>query len=70
MSKVVINMKRITIIAGHYGSGKTEFAVNYAMHLKRRHEKVTIADMDTVNPYFRTKDAEWELENLGIRVNK
>lgn len=61
-------MKRITIIAGHYGSGKTEFAVNYAMHLGRSHEKVTIADMDTVNPYFRTKDAEWELINHGIKV--
>lgn len=61
-------MERITIIAGHYGSGKTEFAVNYAMRLKAAYNNVTIADMDTVNPYFRTKDAEWELENCGIRV--
>lgn len=61
-------MKRITVIAGHFGSGKTEFAVNYAMHLRKTHENVVIADMDTVNPYFRTKDAENVLEAAGVRV--
>ncbi len=61
-------MSRITIIAGHFGSGKTEFAVNYAFRLKKQFEKVTIVDMDTVNPYFRTKDAESELEKSGINV--
>lgn len=61
-------MKRITVIAGHFGSGKTEFAVNYAMHLRKTYENVVIADMDTVNPYFRTKDAESELEDAGVRV--
>ena len=61
-------MKRITVIAGHFGSGKTEFAVNYAMQLRKTYENVVIADMDTVNPYFRTKDAECELKAAGVRV--
>lgn len=61
-------MERITIIAGHFGSGKTEFAVNLAMKLKEDFDNVAIADLDTVNPYFRTKDAEKVLENNGIRV--
>lgn len=61
-------MKRITVVAGHFGSGKTEFALNYAAYLKRHCDDVTIADMDTVNPYFRTKDAEERLDAFGIRV--
>ena len=42
--------KRITIVSGHYGSGKTNIALNLAMELKKRHEKVAIADIDIVNP--------------------
>ena len=61
-------MNRITIVAGHFGSGKTEFALNYALHLKKTNENVTIVDMDTVNPYFRTKDAEQRLTEQGIRM--
>ncbi|MBE7043659.1 MAG: hypothetical protein E7399_09275 [Ruminococcaceae bacterium] len=61
-------MNRITIMAGHFGSGKTEFALNYALHLKKTHENVTIVDMDTVNPYFRTKDAEERLNEAGVGV--
>ena len=49
--------KRITLFCGHYGSGKTNVAVNYALALKKRHERVTVADLDIVNPYFRTKDS-------------
>ena len=60
--------KRIHIIVGHYGSGKTEFAVNYALRLKERGAKVTIADLDIVNPYFRTNDAKKFLEEKGISV--
>ena len=47
-------MKRITLFAGHYGSGKTNLALNYARMLKRAGETVAIADLDIVNPYFRT----------------
>ena len=61
-------MKRITVIAGHFGSGKTEFAVNFAFRLKQQFEKVTIVDLDTVNPYFRTKDAKAALLDAGINV--
>jgi len=61
--------KRLTLFAGHYGSGKTNIAVNYAFALRRAgYEKVAIADLDIVNPYFRTKDSETELTAAGIRL--
>ena len=60
--------KRITLFAGHYGSGKTNIAVNYAMHLAEDGKQVCIADLDIVNPYFRTKDSEEELTARGIRL--
>lgn len=60
-------MKRITIFAGHYGSGKTNIAVNYAINLRKRYERVALADLDIVNPYFRSKDSEDILESLGIK---
>jgi hypothetical protein len=58
--------KRLTLFAGHYGSGKTNIAVNYALQLAREGKKVCIADLDIVNPYFRTKDSEKELTEAGI----
>ena len=58
--------KRLTLFAGHYGSGKTNIAVNYALQLAREGKKVCIADLDIVNPYFRTKDSEKELAAAGI----
>lgn len=60
--------KRISIICGHYGSGKTNIAVNMAIKAKKNFERVTIADMDIVNPYFRTKDSEELLEKAGINL--
>ena len=60
--------KRLTLFAGHYGSGKTNIAVNYALHLAREGKQVAIADLDIVNPYFRTKDSEAELAAEGIRL--
>ena len=60
--------KRITILCGHYGSGKTNIAVNMAFDQKRTHDKVCIADLDIVNPYFRTKDSIDELTEAGIRL--
>ena len=57
-------MKRINIFVGHYGSGKTELAVNFAI----KNKADLIADLDTVNPYFRTNDAKEILEKAGIRV--
>ena len=61
-------MKRINIITGHYGSGKTEIAINMALKLKEEHDNVVICDMDIVNPYFRTNDAKAFLKEKGIRV--
>ncbi len=58
--------KRVTIFAGHYGSGKTNLAVNYALALKKGGTEVKIADLDIVNPYFRTKDSADVLEAAGI----
>ena len=60
--------KRLTLFAGHYGSGKTNIAVNYAIRLAEEGKKVCIADLDIVNPYFRTKDSEKELSEQGITL--
>ena len=49
--------KRLTLFAGHYGSGKTNIAVNYSLYLRGLGLPVTVADLDIVNPYFRTKDS-------------
>lgn len=59
---------RIRIIIGHYGSGKTEFSVNYAIHLAKANRRVALADLDIVNPYFRSREKEELLESYGIRV--
>ena len=60
--------KRLTLFLGHYGSGKTNIAVNYAVRLAMEGKQVSIADLDIVNPYFRTKDSADELDALGIRL--
>jgi len=59
---------RIHIFSGHFGSGKTEVALNFAMKLKEKGEKVTIVDLDIVNPYFRTNDAREILNKNGIKL--
>ncbi len=60
--------KRIILFAGHYGSGKTNIAVNFAIKLEEEGFPVLIADLDIVNPYFRTKDSEKELAEKGIEL--
>ena len=60
--------KRVTLFAGHYGSGKTNIAVNYAIQMAGEGKKVCIADLDIVNPYFRTRDSIDELTQAGIRL--
>ena len=60
--------KRLTLFAGHYGSGKTNIAVNYALHLAKEGKQVVIADLDIVNPYFRTKDSAKVLEEAGVTL--
>jgi hypothetical protein len=61
-------LKRLTILCGHYGSGKTNVAVNIATELKKSRDTVTVADLDIVNPYFRTKDSASYFEERGIRL--
>ena len=63
-----MNHKRLTLFAGHYGSGKTNIAVNYALHLASEGKRVYIADLDIVNPYFRTKDSAAVLEAAGVHL--
>ncbi|MGI5902422.1 MAG: hypothetical protein ACOX7U_08115 [Desulfitobacteriia bacterium] len=63
-----MNYSRITVLAGHYGSGKTSIAVNYALNLKKIKQKVAIADLDIVNPYFRTKDKAQVLQDADIKL--
>ena len=60
--------KRLTLFAGHYGSGKTNIAVNYALHLAKENKQVCIADLDIVNPYFRTADSAKDLEAAGVHL--
>ena len=60
--------KRVLLLCGHYGSGKTNIAVNLAMRAAEKYPRVTVADLDIVNPYFRTKDSEKELADAGIRL--
>ena len=61
-------MKRVTIFAGHYGSGKTNIAVNLALKMKKDGYDTVIADLDIVNPYFRTKDSLERLQEAGIKL--
>ena len=60
--------RRITLFGGHYGSGKTNIAVNYALHLKKTGFDTVVCDLDIVNPYFRTKDSKAELDEAGVRL--
>ncbi len=59
---------RTVLLAGHYGSGKTNIAVNLARQLREIHPRVALADLDIVNPYFRSKDSSEELQAWGIRL--
>ena len=60
--------KRVLLLCGHYGSGKTNIAVNLAQAIKKEYPIVTLADLDIVNPYFRSKDSATDLEEAGIRL--
>ena len=63
-----MNLGRIRIFVGHFGSGKTEIAINYAIKLLEQGKKVAIVDLDIVNPYFCIRGIKDLLEKKGIRV--
>lgn len=71
-SYIYPTQKRIILVTGHYGSGKTEFSVSYAMHLAREKERLypslAVVDLDIVNPYFRSRERMHLLENSGVKV--
>lgn len=68
MSASVICPHRISIVTGHYGTGKTEFAVNLALALAAEDTSVMLADLDIVNPYFRSRERRSLLEEAGVRL--
>ncbi len=59
---------RIAIFTGHFGSGKTELAINYSIKLARQGQAVTVVDLDIVNPFFRSSEVRDVLEKEGIRL--
>ena len=61
-------MKKITVLFGNYGSGKTELSLNMALAAKQTLDDVTLVDLDIVNPYFRSSEHRAMLESSGIRV--
>lgn len=63
-----ITLSGIVIIVGNYGSGKTEISINLAANRKQSGVDVRVADLDLVNPYFRTREAKDALNSLGIDV--
>lgn len=63
-----ISPHRLLIVTGHFGTGKTEFSVNLALALARAGEKVMMADLDIVNPYFRSRERRGVLEEAGVRL--
>lgn len=66
--RTVPEIKRFTVITGHYGCGKTNLAINLALDLARTHSEVTLVDLDVVNPYFRSSDYTAMLTERGVRV--
>lgn len=68
MTASTIFTHRMPIIVGHYGTGKTEFAVNLALKLAAEGERVMLADVDIVNPYFRSRERKSMLEEAGVHL--
>lgn len=68
LKDLIGDLKRFIVVTGHYGCGKTNFSINLALEFATRGHKVTIADLDIINPYFRTSDFRSILEAKNIEV--
>jgi len=66
--RFLAGLRRVNVFAGGFGSGKTEVAVNFALHLAEAGKEVRIADLDIVNPYFRSREARSLLRRHGVEV--
>lgn len=69
LKKMLEPLKRVTVVVGHFGSGKTEFSVNLTYDLKNLHDNVAILDMDIANPYFRSRERQQVMEERGIAIH-
>lgn len=65
---MIEHLKRIIVIVGHYGSGKTNLSVNLALYLKAMEKNVTLVDLDIVNPYFRSADFKELMQQNSINM--
>ncbi len=63
-----LRLEGIVVIVGSYGSGKSEVAIHLAVHHRSAGMRVRLADLDLVNPYFRSREARRPLAELGIEV--
>ncbi len=61
-------MKKYVVVIGNFGSGKTELSLNLAFEEARAGNKVTLVDLDIINPYFRSTERKNELEEAGIKL--
>lgn len=64
----LLNEHRVFILVGPYGTGKTEVAVNLALRLSAMGRRTALADLDIVNPYFRSREREQVLNDAGVRL--
>lgn len=64
-----INSGRIIeAYVGEYASGKSEMAINRALDLKSQGRKVTLVDLDIVEPFYTLRSLKKTLETMGIKV--
>ncbi|HZK34429.1 MAG TPA: ATP-binding protein [Bacillota bacterium] len=65
---MILLEERLVVFTGHFGSGKTELSINYALEALDSYEKVILVDLDIVNPFFRTAEVKEELEEAGLKI--
>ena len=66
LPKALFPLRPITLVTGHYGVGKTNFSLNLALDAAEHWQRVTLIDLDLVNPYFRSSDYGSSLKEKGV----